>query len=492
MDVKRLGERGASEFLGTYLLVFTVGCNVLSGNAIFAAISIAAVLMVMIYNLGDVSGGHFNPAVSLAVTCIGRMEPLMEGGDEKGWLAFLAYTAVQLVAGVLGGLSYYGVFGRSFPLHPKAGFSWAEMAIVEFLYTFLLCFVVLNVACTGGYNGGKQPNQFYGFAIGFVIIAGGYACGWISGGALNPAVALGIDVANFSLWWCWVYMIVQFLAGGAAALMFGFVRPLPAEKETAKEAPEAQTSGDSKELDQVEYMYVKPLSEFIGTYFLVLTVGLNVLQGSNHHAAVFSIAAALIVSIYALGDVSGGHFNPAVTVAILARNAGDGGGTAGFYIGAQLLAGILAGLSFVGITGRSFPLGPGPGFGWASLCVAELIFTFVLCFTVLSVATLKTVHLKDYVGLAIGFTILVGGYAVGAISGACLNPAVAIGIDIAHATRGGMFWQSLAYTVVQCLGGILAACVFFITRPDEFPEIAAMKGEEAKPAAAAPARGAEA
>merc|ERR1719487_1524228 len=88
-------------------------------------------------------------------------------------------------------LSYYALFGTVFNLQPGKGFGWWEVMVVEVLYTFMLCFVVLNVA-TAKKNDG---NQYFGLAIGFVIIAGGYAAGPISGGAFNPAVALGIDLS---------------------------------------------------------------------------------------------------------------------------------------------------------------------------------------------------------------------------------------------------------------------------------------------------------
>jgi len=184
-----MGEEGAAkyvaEFVGTYLLVFTVGCNVLSGSPVWAATSIACVLMVSIYALGGVSGANFNPAVSVALGLSGKLE----------WKDVGIYSVVQIIAGICAGLSYGALFFKVFNLEPQAGFGWWEAALAEVLYTFMLCFVVLNVA-TAAKNAG---NQFFGLAIGFVIIAGGYAAGGISGGAFNPAVALGIDVSSAGL-----------------------------------------------------------------------------------------------------------------------------------------------------------------------------------------------------------------------------------------------------------------------------------------------------
>jgi len=455
-------ERYLSEALGTYLLVFTVGCNVLSGSGAFAALSIASVLMVSIYALGGVSGAHLNPAVSFAFL-LKNPENAVEMG---------IYAAVQIGAGILAAFSYFGLFGRTFNLAPGAGFNIYQACAVELIYTFLLVFVVLNTAGTKGYGKAgeeaKSGNQFYGLAIGFTIVAGGYAGGWISGGAFNPAVAIAIDLVSFQkgFGWCIAYVLAE-LAGGAAAYgAFMVVRP-----EETKDAEGPTVSGEKPTTVSILF------AEALGTFFLVLTVGLNVLQGPTNIAAVLSIASALMVMIYALGDVSGGHFNPAVTVALVVRGAVKDYGLAGCYAGAQVLGGLIAGLTYWGISGgRAFGIGPAPGFGWASVAVAELVFTFVLCFVVLSVASLKKVELTNMFGFAIGFCVVVGGYAIGGISGGALNPAVAIGLDAANVLAGGVFWKSLMYTVVELAAGVIAAFAFMGTRSAEM-EKEAPKGE---------------
>merc|ERR1712100_1010803 len=202
-----------AEFVGTYLLVFTVGCNVLSGSAVWAATSIACVLMVSIYALGAVSGANFNPAVSLTLALSNKMD----------WKTFGVYTAVQLFAGICAGFSYFALFGKVFNLAPGAGFGWWEAMLVEVLYTFMLCFVVLNVAATKANDG----NQFFGLAIGFVIVAGGYAGGGVSGGAFNPAVAFGIDApsAGLGFGWSFAYLAYELIGAGLAAGLYRVVHP---------------------------------------------------------------------------------------------------------------------------------------------------------------------------------------------------------------------------------------------------------------------------
>merc|ERR1719183_1875954 len=82
--------------------------------------------------------------------------------------------------------------GKTFDLEPGPGYTWVEAGAVEVLYTFMLTFVVLNVACAKA----NEYNQYYGLSIGFVIVAGGYAAGGISGACFNPAVAIGFDVSS--------------------------------------------------------------------------------------------------------------------------------------------------------------------------------------------------------------------------------------------------------------------------------------------------------
>jgi len=427
-----------AEFVGTYLLVFTVGCNVSKGSPVWAGVSIACVLMVSIYALGGISGANFNPAVSLTLACSSYL-PWMEAG---------IYVAVQLVAGICAGFSYFALYGDSFNLAPAGDYGFMQAGMAELLYTFMLCFVVLNVACST--KSGNCPNQFYGLAIGFVIVAGAYTAGNISGCALNPAVAFGIDVssAHKGFGWSFVYLIFEAIGAALASGLHRVVRP--------------QEYGLN-----VGSIASSLTSEFLGTFFLVLTVGLNVTHKSP--AGAFSIAASLMCMIYALGNVSGAHFNPAVTIAIFLSGRGKAGGLAkaGMYMGVQILGGIMAGFCYAGLTGMAFPLGPGGKFGWGQVAFAEFMFTFVLCFVVLSVATTKTPS-KDMFGLAIGSCVTVGGCAIGAVSGGSLNPAVSFGIDAADLVKGGLFSNCIVYSACEISGAAVAALVFYATHPSEY------------------------
>jgi len=437
-----MGEDSATakyvaEFVGTYLLVFTVGCNVLSGSPVWAATSIACVLMVSIYALGGVSGANFNPAVSVTLGLSNKLE----------WKEVGIYAVVQIIAGICAGLSYGALFFKVFNLEPQPGFGWWEAALAEVLYTFMLCFVVLNVA-TASKNAG---NQFFGLAIGFVIIAGGYAAGGISGGAFNPAVALGIDVSSAGLGFGWgfAYAGYELIGAALASALFRVVRP--------------DEFGGSADYT----LGTKLVSEFIGTFYLVLTVGLNVLGKSP--APVWSIAASLMCMIYALGNCSGAHFNPAVTLALLASGRDIIPATEALaYMGVQILGGICAAYMYAAMHhGATFALAPGPGFNFGHAAMAEIIFTFVLCYVVLCVASVKEPS-KDMFGLAIASCVTAGGYAIGAVSGGSLNPAVSFGISSANIINEGKFYNCLIYSAYEFVGAGLAAGIFHVTHPGEY------------------------
>eukprot|EP00747_Dinoflagellata_sp_TGD_P215074 gnl/TRDRNA2_/TRDRNA2_87826_c0_seq1.p1 gnl/TRDRNA2_/TRDRNA2_87826_c0~~gnl/TRDRNA2_/TRDRNA2_87826_c0_seq1.p1 ORF type:complete len:290 (+),score=52.16 gnl/TRDRNA2_/TRDRNA2_87826_c0_seq1:91-870(+) len=205
------------------------------------------------------------------------------------------------------------------------------------------------------------------------------------------------------------------------------------------------------------------LSEYLGTFFFVLTVGLNVLGGSP--AAAFSIAAALMCMTYALGTISGAHFNPAVTAAIvLSGREKIRYKDAGAYVVCQLLGGIGGSFMYALMEKRrSFGLGPVGEFGWMAAGIAETMFTFVLCFVVLCVTTTRTTEstsLSQYFGFAIGMCYTVGGYAIGGVSGGSLNPALSIAISSSHLLNHGKFFPCLAYMLFELVGAAMAAGLF--------------------------------
>jgi len=192
------------EFIGTFFLVLTVGFAVRSGSNL-APLAIGSALMVMIFAGGHVSGAHYNPAVSLAVFIRGKLEAK----------DFIPYLVAQFAAGALAALIVSNVMGK--PLLGAASHEVGPSLVVEFLYTFALAYVVLNVATAKGTSG----NSFYGLAIGFTVLVGAVSVGGISGGAFNPAVGLGVVIMGLEkLNQLWIYLGADLLGGAVAALAF--------------------------------------------------------------------------------------------------------------------------------------------------------------------------------------------------------------------------------------------------------------------------------
>jgi aquaporin Z len=200
------------EVIGTFFLVFTVAVSGFLHSA-FTPLAAGAALMVMVYAGGHISGGHYNPAVTLAALCRRRIGPIDA----------VAYWIAQFAAGVIAGVVARAVVNpaRVATLDPS-GHALAATAVVELLFTFALCWVVLNVATSKDQPG----NSFFGLAIGFTVLAGAFAVGGISGGAFNPAVSLGAATGGLFAWsTLWVYLVVQAVAGAAAGFAFLALNP---------------------------------------------------------------------------------------------------------------------------------------------------------------------------------------------------------------------------------------------------------------------------
>src|SRR3982751_3617856 len=216
-----------AEFIGTFFLVLTIGCTGLgAGTGVIAPLAIGAVLMVMVFAGGHISGAHYNPAVTIGMLLRGRLK----SGD------VLPYIIAQIIGAAVAAVIVTSVLRTGAavtPIVPKLG----PALIAEFLFTFALVYVVLNAATADGTSG----NSFYGLAIGMTVMTGAFAVGDISGGAFNPAVAVGISVLGLSSWSnIWIYLAADFAGGILAALVFnainprGQVEPIPTEEPPYK------------------------------------------------------------------------------------------------------------------------------------------------------------------------------------------------------------------------------------------------------------------
>lgn len=197
------------EFIGTFFLVFTVASAVLlGGDNVIAPLSIGFVLMIMVYAGGHISGGHYNPAVSLAAAVRGAL-------DKKQILPYWISQVLGAVAAVFAIVPFAQV-----PESAGCNFNLAAIILGEFLFTFALCWVVLQVATSKKTEG----NSYYGLAIGSTVLVGAFAVGGIlTPGAFNPAVAVGLGLMNAACW-CTVAVIAatNLIAGALAAIVFKF------------------------------------------------------------------------------------------------------------------------------------------------------------------------------------------------------------------------------------------------------------------------------
>lgn len=206
------------EFIGTFFLVFTIGGAVASGSAI-APVAIGAALMVMVFAGGHISGAHYNPAISLAILIRGRIT----------MVEMLQYWIAQLIGGLLGAVASHLVTGleASINMAPQVDISPSMPVLAEVLGTFALAYVVLNVATSKNTAG----NSYYGLAIGFTVTAMAIALGGISGGAFNPAVGIGRNLADSivgeggNITHVWIYIVGPLVGSSLAAITFKFLNP---------------------------------------------------------------------------------------------------------------------------------------------------------------------------------------------------------------------------------------------------------------------------
>ena len=252
----------------------------------------------------------------------------------------------------------------------------------------------------------------------------------------------------------------------------------------------------------------KYLTEFIGTFIFVLTIGLVVCQGVE--MAPLVIGCVLMIIVYMGGHVSGGHYNPAVSLAAMMRGAMSSvdlipywiAQVAGSLAGACVCAVIFGGLGGAAATEDAAALdqpsaayvsvvaqdeeaavatisgednlkrgffGPAPGKPFTLTqpgpWIIEIVFTFALCLVVLNTATSTGTSGNSFYGLAIGFTIVVAAFAGGGISGGAFNPAIGIGPNVIKGTLGGdpgAMANIILHTLGPIIGGALAAVVFKI------------------------------
>lgn len=436
----------ACEFLGTFVLVFTVAC---CPKGVWLPTASAAIYVALVYTIGLISGAHLNPAISLAAVI----------GKRMNFSAFFGYFMSQAVGGVLGGLFFRLCFPgttMAVSITPVAPFHFGEAALVEIAYTTMLSFVALNVTMSSSTN----RNQFFGLAVGFVLVAGGYAAMKMSNALFNPAISFGLGVSTLNIGsfisGCW-YSLVELGGGIIAAMLFRICRHN--EYSIAHELVYEVEAGQYINPHEVTIvpspsLPARVFTEFLGTFWVVLTFGLNTVLATG--AIAWSVAGALISMTYALESVSGAHFNPVVTLAIMLSGRGKCPRREGcLFAVAQLVAAIPAGFMTASAIPKLQHFSP-PGhrvdltwltdtglfceysrYSGSEIFLVEFLFTYLLSYVVLVVST-SEMHTSPtakgwpnfYFALAIGLAVAGVVYAAGPISGGYLNPAVALGFAV--------------------------------------------------------------
>jgi aquaporin Z len=542
-SIRELIKPYLCEFIGTFCFLSVISWTIwgthltAAGNGPFVGFYIGSALMVVVYFGGSISGGHFNPAVSLAIFLTGSTIFKARDHVAFGPIQLIGYWVAQLCGAFLaGGISYafsyeqyywQGTPGDKtglcmisagyparFPgMYPggssagtdSAGCSiinptangpvgWGTAAVVEMFGTMALVLTVLNVATvsTGAANAG---NSTFGLAIGGVITAWAYGGGWISGGAFNPAVGMlplvWGQTADVGIYWFGPMM------GSLCGVIF-FMLTNPGEFMEGEITPMITTVKDC-------------INEFIGTALFCGLISLCV--GGGAAAAPVAIGTMLMCMVYMGGHVSGGHFNPAVSLAVWIRGKAPWWKCL-LYVLSQsvgaLIAGGISNLVFKDVNSDGMPFGIRnygmPAFGmqmnvagaeyntqypFGTAWVVELFGTCILASSVLMSATTDNKNQNNgYYGLAIGFSVTVSAASFGYISGGAFNPAVGL-LPLASPND----WKSgdgvrikqdrwkyvLCYWTGPFFGAALAAFFFWVLNPDEgyfmHPEKVMLVGE---------------
>jgi aquaporin Z len=205
----------------------------------------------------------------------------------------------------------------------------------------------------------------------------------------------------------------------------------------------------------------KYVMEFIGTFFLVLTIGMSVIAGGSGVIPPLAIGSVLMVMIFAGGHISGGHYNPAVTLGVWMRGRTETKDVVPYMIfqtvGALIAAAVVKYLDPAAVVHpHVLPVFPA--------LLAEFLFSFALVFVVINTATAKGTSGNSFYGLAIGFTVLAGAFAMGSVTVGAFNPAVAVGVSVMGVIAWSQIW---VFLVANFLGGAAAALTFKFLCPND-------------------------
>jgi len=218
------------------------------------------------------------------------------------------------------------------------------------------------------------------------------------------------------------------------------------------------------------------ITEFLGPYVKVLTVGLSQglqsvsVNGTTNNSTTWdpmAVGAALMVMVYAGAHVSGAHYNPAVTWGVFLRGKIERKRLLWYWF-VQILGSFFGATTCYLLTFYAPVPAPGPGYTAGEAFFCEMIYAMALVVVVLAVTTTKATENNSYFGIAQGFTYLAGAYSIGPISGAVLNPAAATGMYLWTMFSGHSGLNLWIYWFAPCVGATFAVLLFRLMNPQEF------------------------
>jgi aquaporin Z len=400
--------------------------------------SVGLTVMMLVYTLGPISGAHVNPAVSTTIFLTKNIDVQSYG----------VYVVCQLLAACVGGaLLFLGILGDVPEGGAVGGGDFAKALLAEFLFTLMLCEVVLHTAVAES----SQGRQYAGMAIGFVILIGAVCVGSISGGAFNPAVTTSLLFQSKSFPWAWFasYIAVQLLAASLAAFLF-------------------KLKMDDLGSVSVNELVRKVVAEFLGTFWFLLAICLSP-SGTN---GLFIVGAVLSVLVFTYAKVSGSHFNPAVSLAMLVDGQLK---VVEFFsfVCTQLVSAVLAFGTAQYLQGGDWKLVAGEGTVLWHELVAEVFGTFVLVFTILNVT--KSEYLSEVFGWAIGVAVMAGAGAEGSVSGGSLNPSITFASAVGYRAK---FFDFMGYVVAELVGSLVAWLAFKCVNLESFSDLKSVNARE--------------
>lgn len=453
MSAKTLKLESTLQKVLTWVASRTCWCTSAYFAPLFGMALLLIIYAVLLFFIRPMSGAHLNPAISLAAFLSGKIN----------LMAMLIYWGAQVLGALLAALLFALIVGFDcLGVEPRDGYGWWQASIVEFIYTALLAFTFLSVH--PAHKGNGKENKYniflYPFTLMAALGAGIAACAHISGAFLNPASTIAFEILRVLLtsrespqYWL-LYIVMQLLGAVLAAVVFYICRP--DERMQQRSATEERFSFFP--------LSTKLACEFVGTWIFTFTVGCAYWGGLDLEV----VAGALcLIAIYtAMCMVSGGHFNPSVTLAVMLseRHILSGAVRDGlWYMLVQLVAASLAAFECAAVhRGRTFEA-TSLDWSWFVWGLIEALLTCLLVLAFLACTRTRdevvVTHLRYQIAIALALCFGIAGWVLNyfVLAGSFLNPAIALGLaDAAQLLNGGIWYMGLVVAFFDLLGGLAA------------------------------------